>query len=124
MKKYIVGGTSAVSAKVEQQVAVYGKPERLAGNGRYDTSVLVAKEFFNNPTSAVVAYGRNFPDGLSGGPLAYAIGGPLLLAENNAVKTIDAYTEEVGITSGYVLVGSGLVSDSSVKTIFDAKTIK
>ena len=122
--KYIVGGTSAVSAKVEQQVKAYGTVKRLAGNGRYDTSVLVAKEFFSNPTSAVVAYGRNFPDGLSGGPLAYAIGGPLLLAENNAVKTIDAYTEEVGITSGYVLGGSGLVSDSSVKTMFNSKKVK
>ena len=84
----------------------------------------MAKKFFSNPTSAVVAYGLNFPDGLSGGPLAYAIGGPLLLTENKAVKTTDAYTESVGITSGYVLGGSGLVSDSSVKTIFDAKTIK
>ena len=122
--KYIIGGTSAVSAKVEQQVKVYGTVKRLAGNGRYDTSVLVAKEFFSKPTSAVVAYGRNFPDGLSGGPLAYAIGGPLLLAENNAVKIIDAYTEKVGITSGYVLGGSGLVSDASVKTIFNTNTIK
>ena len=122
--KYIIGGTSAVSAKVEQQVAVYGKPERLAGNGRYDTSVLVAKEFFSNPTSAVVAYGRNFPDGLSGGPLAYAIGGPLLLAENKQINTIANYTKSLGITSGYVLGGSGLVSDSSVKTIFNTNTIK
>ncbi len=122
--KYIVGGTSAVSTKVEKQVSVYGKPERLAGNGRYDTSVLVAKKFFSNPTSAVVAYGRNFPDGLSGGPLAYTIGGPLLLAENKQVNTIANYTKSLGITSGYVLGGSGLVSDASVKTIYNAKTIK
>ena len=103
---------------VEQQVKAYGTVKRLAGNGRYDTSVLVAKEFFSNPTSAVVAYGRNFPDGLSGGPLAYAIGGPLLLAENKQVNTIANYTKSLGITSGYVLGGSGLVGDTAKDKIF------
>ena len=56
--------------------------------------------------------------------MAYAIGGPLLLAENKQVNTIANYTKSVGITNGYVLGGSGLVSNSSVKTIFDVKTIK
>lgn len=118
---YIIGGTSAVSNEVESEMYKVSveNPVRLAGNNRYETSVLVAKTFVQEPKQAVLAYGKNFPDGLSGGVLAYVTGSPLLLAENKQVNTIANYTKSLGITSGYVLGGSGLVSDTAKDTILD-----
>ena len=117
-KKIIVGGTGAVNATIEKQLASYGSVKRLAGNTRYDTSVLVAKEFFSNPKSAVLAYAQNFPDGLSGGPLAYALNAPLILTDNNKPTAAVNYGTSLGIKSGYVLGGPGLISDKVANDIF------
>ena len=117
-KKIIVGGTSAVSVAVENQLKTYGSVKRLAGNTRYDTSVLVAKEFFKAPKSAVLAYAQNFPDGLSGGPLAYTLNAPLILTDSKKPTAAVTYATGAGIKSGYVLGGTGLISDKVVKNIF------
>jgi putative cell wall-binding protein len=114
----VVGGINAVNATVEKQLGSYGSVKRLAGNTRYDTSVLVAKEFFNAPKSAVLAYAQNFPDGLSGGPLAYALKAPLILTDNNKPAAAVTYATGAGIKSGYALGGTGLISDKVVKNIF------
>ena len=114
----VVGGVNAVNATVEKQLTSYGSVKRLAGNTRYDTSVLVAKEFFQNPNAAVLAYAQNFPDGLSGGPLAYALKAPLILTDNNKPTAAVNYGTSLGIKSGYALGGTGLISDKVVKNIF------
>ena len=76
------------------------------------------KEFFDAPTSAVLAYAKNFPDGLSGGPLAYALKAPLILTDNNKPTAAVNYGTSLGIKSGYALGGTGLISDKVVKNIF------
>ena len=113
-----MGGTSAVSGTVESQLKTYGSVKRLAGDTRYDTSVLVAKEFFSAPKAAVLAYAQNFPDGLSGGPLAYTLKAPLILTDNKKPAPAVAYATGLGIKSGYVLGGTGLISDKVVKNVF------
>ena len=117
-KKIIVGGTGAVNATIEKQLTSYGSVKRLAGNTRYDTSVLVAQEFFANPEHAVLAYAQNFPDGLSGGPLAYELKAPLILTDNNKPTAAVNYATELDISSGYVLGGTGLISDKVVNNVF------
>ena len=116
----IAGGPAAVNSSIQNALGRYGTVVRVAGNNRYETSVLVAYSFFENPNSAVLALATNFPDGLSGGPLAYAIDSPLLLtngSSSNYYITSD-YSNAFGITSGYVLGGPGLVTDRAVRTIF------
>ena len=117
-KKYILGGTAAVSTSVENQAKAYGTVERIGGNTRYETSVLIAKEFFPNATQAALAYAQNFPDGLSGGALAYAMKAPLVLTASGKEAAAASYAKEQGITSGVILGGSGLISDKAVRTIF------
>ena len=114
----VVGGVNAVGTAVEAQLAEYGTVKRLAGSNRYETSVLVAKEFFGKPSKAVLAYAQNFPDGLCGGPLAYTLGGPLLLTGSNIETEAMNYAKGVGIKSGYVLGGVGLINDKTVRNIF------
>lgn len=121
-KFVIIGGESAVNKAVEETLKTMGTVTRLGGSNRYETSVLVAKRFFQTPTTAVLAYAKNFPDGLCGGPLAYAMGAPLILTATGSEAQAAAYTAEKGITSGYVLGGAGLISDNSCQMIFGSET--
>lgn len=116
--KVIVGGTSAVSRKVEDQLKAYGTVIRVGGSNRYETSVMVAKTYFSVVDYAVAAYARNYPDGLCAGPLAHAIGCPLLLTETGREAAAAEYTAQKNITEGIVLGGPGLISDGAAKKIF------
>ena len=120
-RKIIIGGENAVSKRVETQLASYGEVSRLAGSTRYDTSVLVAKTFFTGPSQAVIAYGENFPDGLSGGPMANAIGAPLILTRSGKEKAAMDYISESGITGGYVLGGTAVLPEKTVNKVFGNK---
>ena len=119
-KLYIAGGEAAVNKAVKKELEEYGKVTRLAGSTRYETSTLIAKTFFKEAEYAVVALGTNFPDGLSGGPLAYAMNSPLLLtAPQKANYAITSkYTNDNKINDGYVLGGPTLLKEEVVKSIF------
>lgn len=122
-KFYIIGGNVAVSTDIEAVFKGLGTTERIWGDNRFATSTAVAKKFFKNPSSAVVAYGMNFPDGLCGGPLAYLMGGPLLLAGNNGTEAEAVqYATSNGVVVGVVLGGEKLVNDANVKKIFSMAT--
>lgn len=120
---YIIGGEGAVSEEIANAI---GAHTRISGSGRYETSVLVAKTFFHSPSKAVLAYGGNFPDGICGGSLAYALHAPLILTRDTTSSYAMDYAKENGITSGVVLGGSSLISGDTVKAIFqmdDSDTI-
>ncbi|MBQ1522659.1 MAG: cell wall-binding repeat-containing protein, partial [Erysipelotrichaceae bacterium] len=120
IKFHIVGGTSAVSAAVEKELAKYGEVvERFAGETRYETSTLLAEAFFEDAMQAVLAYGVNFPDGLCGGVIAAKMGAPLIVTISGDRRSYAAdYCGERSISSGAVLGGSGLIDDVSVRKIF------
>ena len=80
--------------------------------------MLVAETFFGEPAMAVIAYGGNFPDGLSGGPLAHAYRMPLLLTYGGKEKAAAGYCKERDIQSGYVMGGTAVLKDKTVKTVF------
>ena len=116
---YIIGGTGAVSKAVEHALQNYGGTNRLAGNNRYDTSVLIAKTFFGNAEKVVLAYGMNYPDGLCGGALAAAMNGPVILVQDGFIDQASAYIRDKGIAEGYILGGTGLISDASIREIWE-----
>ena len=113
----IIGGTGAVSQKVEDQLNGIGTAERVKGKTRYETSVVIAQRYFGSPKAAVLAYAQGFPDGLCGGPLAMNMGAPLILTSNESPAAADAYIE--GITVGAVTGGTGRITDDTVRAIFD-----
>ncbi len=86
-KAYLVGGTSVLSESVANQLKGKGiTVTRLSGPDRYATSLAAAKTGF--PKSADKVYfatGKNFPDGLSAGPLVYKDSGPLLLTNGKCL---------------------------------------
>ncbi|MBP3494570.1 MAG: cell wall-binding repeat-containing protein, partial [Oscillospiraceae bacterium] len=117
----LVGGTGAVKPAVEEQLRATGRDVvRLAGASRFDTSVLTAIEAFGSTgvDYAVLAYGYNFPDGLCAGPLAYALGAPLILTANGDESAAVEYATAAGVESGFVLGGPSLIDDTVTKAIF------
>ena len=119
---YIAGGPGAVSENVETEIKdAFGFGcLRLFGANRYQTSLEIAEYFFpHQPWAAVLAYGRNFPDGLAGGPLAFRIDGPLLLVENNNYKPAFWYAFEHDPRQFYVLGGPTLISEETVGHIMN-----
>lgn len=116
----IVGGDGAVSMDLETELYEYGTVFRFGGAGRYETCVMVAKHFFpvGSTEAAVIAYSRNFPDGLCGGPLAYAMDAPLLLLQTDRGDQVIAYAQETGFKTGVVLGGESLIDDVTVQKVF------
>ena len=115
---YIIGGEGAVSADIAAELAAFGEVTRVSGATRYETSVAVAKTFFGTVENAVVASGKNFPDGLCGGPLAAAMNAPLILTADGKTDAAAGYMAENAIAAGYVLGGTGALADESVVDVF------
>jgi glucose/arabinose dehydrogenase/putative cell wall-binding protein len=87
-KAYVLGGTAAVSAAVENTlVTKLGRANvvRLGGADRYETARYVADTLLKilgtqYAGDAFVATGADFPDAAAASPLAAALGRPILLA--------------------------------------------
>ncbi len=115
---YVIGGTGAVSEKLEAALFAYSDVERLAGADRFATSALIAERFFAAPKKVVLAYAANFPDGLCGGPLAAAMDAPLILTMKKYEQQAADYIQGESIRQGIILGGDTLIPDASVNKIF------
>ena len=117
-KMYLIGGKSAVSSTVETFLKGKGYSlTRLAGKDRYETSSMVAKAFFPSAANIALAYGQNFPDGLSGGPVAMALNAPLLLVDNSNISYANAYVKGAGTKRAVVFGGTKLISNSAARNV-------
>ena len=117
-KFYLIGGNGAVSPAVEKGLKGLGfKPERIAGQSRYETSTAAAKKFFPKAKTVILAYAQNFPDGLSGGPLAMKKNAPIVLTDSKKTDAAEVYVKESGATKNITLGGPALISDAAVKAI-------
>lgn len=115
---YVIGGTGAVSDGLMDEISIYGPTVRLGGSNRFETSVLIAETFFGSPENAVLAYARNYPDGLCGGALASTLDAPLILTMTKYESAAADYIQSRSIGKATILGGTGLISDSAVRTIF------
>ncbi len=118
-KFYLIGGTGAVVPAIESELRSlgYNNIERLAGKTRYETSTAVAKKFYPKAKTVIFAYAKNFPDGLSGGPLAMLKNAPIILTETSNTTAAQAYVKTSGATRSITLGGPALISDIAVMTI-------
>ena len=114
----VIGGESAVGRDIFNAIGKYGDVVRLAGKDRFQTSVLVAQRYFSYPREAVIAYAWNYPDGLCGGSLAFAMGSPLILAMTGYESQAAAYLRGLEISGGVVLGGEKLISTDAVNALF------
>lgn len=119
-KYTIIGGTAAISEALESAIEeVVGKDiQRVFGEKREETSTQIARTYFKDVESVVVAYSFNFPDGLCGGPLAHAMNAPLILTTEGKENAATEYIKESDVKSGYVLGGEVVLKDETIKTVF------
>lgn len=110
----IIGGENAVNSTIEDYIDDYGTTTRVAGSNRYETSILVAQKYFDSPNGAVLAYARNFPDGLCGGALAASGKMPLILTDSKYYSYAAEYTAKKGIKGGYVLGSESLINHDAM----------
>lgn len=132
---YLIGGTAAVPNSIQSDIkgcVTSARFTRFAGENRYETSVLLAEKFFPGPNALILAYGHNFPDGLCGGPLGYALKAPLVLtypSSDNAIYAKAYMNETPTIKYVMALGGQGAstnpqLTDSLVKMIKNGKIVE
>lgn len=87
----VVGGTSAVSQEVLQQLEAYAPTvERVSGGDRYGTAAAVSDTFDTGVDVLYVATGENYPDALTVAALAGQQGAPVLLTQADHLPAVSA----------------------------------
>ncbi|MFP3339089.1 cell wall-binding repeat-containing protein, partial [Micrococcus sp. SIMBA_131] len=81
--------------------------ERIAGKDRYLTAVAISKASFEAADTVVLARGDDFPDALSGAPLAYKKNATILLPRGSSPLAAHNAINRLGGHPAIVLVGSG-----------------
>jgi putative cell wall-binding protein len=62
--------------------------ERTSGKDRYETAVKISQRGWDKAGTVVLATGKNFPDSLAGGPLAFRYDAPILLTQPDALSKV------------------------------------
>lgn len=106
---------STFAAWLDDQIILGPQVSRLAGNSRYTTAIEISQAAFPDPITStpvvLIASGANFPDALSAGPVAAALGGPLLLTNPTSLPA-EVVTEINRLNPDEIIVvgGTGSVS--------------
>lgn len=106
----IFGGEKSVNIKGLENT------RRLAGADRYETALIIAKEF-GNLEKFVLADGRNYPDALSVGPLAHKNNQPILLTDPSHTEFIKQIVRDNNTKEITVLGGEQSISKAQIGTI-------
>ncbi|OLO42394.1 hypothetical protein BTR23_04020 [Alkalihalophilus pseudofirmus] len=95
---------------------------RIAGANRIETSIQISNIGWPNGAETVIlASGRDFPDALSGAPLAYALDAPILLNTNRSLnERVKEEIRRLGARNVIILGGINAVSVASVRNFIDA----
>lgn len=91
--------------------------ERIAGKDRYLTAVAISKASFEDADTVVLARGDDFPDALSGAPLAYKMNAPILLTGETLPPAVKDEIYRLGAKNAVVLGGRGAVSEYVVNEL-------
>ena len=121
----ILGGTAVISRTVEERLDTLtpGSPTRLAGDNRYATSVAISASHFQPGVPvAYIASAVNFPDALSGAPLAGLNGGPVLLTAPDALPDVVAEELQRLQPDRIVILGGTAVISRTVEERLDTLT--
>lgn len=113
----IFGGEKSVNIKGLENT------RRLAGADRYETALIIAKEF-GNLEKFVLADGRNYPDALSVGTLAHKNNQPILLTDPSHTDFIKQIVRDNNTKEITVVGGEQSVSPKHVEKIVEGSIIQ
>lgn len=95
--------------------------DRIAGYNRFETSVEISKKISSEKTPVILANGRSYIDALSGGSLAAASRGRILLTETDSLplatmnEILRTKPDKVYILGGKFSVSSGIEEELKFK---------
>ncbi|MDQ7095666.1 cell wall-binding repeat-containing protein [Desulfosporosinus sp. PR] len=128
-KVIIAGGTGIISDHIKSQISgllPQASIQRLTGQSRFDTNVVIAETFAPNPATVYLATGYSFADALAGSALAAEQRNPIIFidpAEQTLPESAASYFERLydnKVCPNLVsLGGSGVVSDDVMKNSSD-----
>lgn len=124
-KIVVLGGTGVISSDVESGLQLYtaskarASVERWSGSNRYATAAKIsAKAFAKGVPVAYIAAAGDFPDALSGAPVAGMTQGPVLLIGSDGIaKEIDAELKRLQAKKIVVLGGTGAIPSGLEKRL-------
>lgn len=123
----VLGGEAAISKEVEEELKSYGlATERIAGKDRYETAAKIAEKVIQGKSekSAIIVYGRDFPDALSAAPKAADSGQAILMVESETIpKATKEFLEKYDIKDTKVIGGSKVISDRVLSNLPAASRI-
>lgn len=109
----IIGGNTAISKSVEDQLKSY-EVNRISGTTREGTALAIAKKYFPTSEKTILASGYVYADALVGGYLGAKNNAPILLtSKTKLVESTYKYIQN-NYTSAYILGGKTVV-DSAVE---------
>ncbi|MDP4551608.1 cell wall-binding repeat-containing protein [Alkalihalobacillus macyae] len=115
-KVIILGSENAISENVVKEIKAINNNvtiERLGGVNRYDTAAIISDKLSSD--TAVLSYGRNFPDALSIAPYAAKNGYPVFLTDNKKELSKETKAKISSFDHVIVVGGSDVVSDNAVQ---------
>lgn len=103
---------SNYESKINAELSVKAQNEsastiRFEGENRYETAVKIAQNGWTSAKTVVLAKGSDFPDALSGAPLAYKEDAPILLTETNKLTEITKKEIKRLKAEKVIILGSG-----------------
>jgi Putative cell wall-binding domain len=115
-KVFIIG--KSISKNVEESLNGMGiKSERIGGENRYETAMLVA-DYVGIKDRIVVVSGENYPDALSIAPIAAIMDMPIILVNKEVVPDVVKNSlKDKNYTYAYVIGSEGAISEG-VKSQF------
>lgn len=115
-KVFIIG--KSISKNVEEHLNSMGiKSERIGGENRYETAMLVA-DYVGVKDRIVVVSGENYPDALSIAPIAAIMDMPIILVNKEVVPDVVKNSlKDKNYTYTYVIGSEGAISEG-VKSQF------
>ena len=103
----VIGGTTVISAQVEEALNALAPTTRVFGSDRYATAAALSEAVFPESVGSLyVAVGTNFPDAIAGGAAAGLNGSPLLVVPTNSLPA-SVSTEVERLNPGHITVLGG-----------------
>ena len=112
----VLGGTSAVSAAVVDELGAIAPTRRIGGADRFDTAAAVAAEVGTPGGTLYVVSGLTFADALAVGPVSGRDGAPILLVAPDRIPAPTAATLDALRPAEIVIVGGAAVVGEEVAT--------
>jgi len=104
----LLGGPTAISQVVANEIAEFTTVERVAGDDRYQTALAVSQRVFGtNRPGVLLATGRSWPDALAAGATGELNRGPVLLSTGTTLPTgLRTELTRLSPNTAYVLGGA------------------